>query len=75
MITGINEWIENVNKRYMIKCRWKLDGRNCNSNQKWNNDKCWRECIKHHICEKDYIWNPATCSCENRKYLSSIIDT
>ena len=24
--------------------------------------------------EKDYIWNPATCSCENDKYLASIID-
>ena len=29
---------------------------------------------KHHICEKDYIWNPATCSCKNIKYLASIID-
>ena len=29
---------------------------------------------KHRICEKDYIWNPATCSCEKRKYLPSIID-
>ena len=27
-----------------------------------------------HICEKDYIWNPATCSCKNGKYLASIID-
>ena len=23
---------------------------------------------------KDYIWNPATCSCENGKYLASITD-
>ena len=23
---------------------------------------------------KDYIWNPATCSCENDEYLASIID-
>ena len=23
---------------------------------------------------KYYIWNPATCSCENGKYLASIID-
>ena len=23
--------------------------------------------------KKDYIWNPATCSCENRKYLASTI--
>ena len=27
---------------------------------------------KHNICEKDYIWNPATCSCE--KYLASVMD-
>ena len=26
------------------------------------------------MCEKDCIWNPATCSCENGKYLASIID-
>ena len=26
------------------------------------------------MCEKDYIWNPATCSCKNGKYLASIID-
>ena len=29
---------------------------------------------KKHICEKDYILNPTTCSCENGKYLASIID-
>ena len=23
--------------------------------------------------EKDYIWNPSTCTCENGKYLGSII--
>ena len=22
-------------------------------------------CKKHHICEKDYIWNHATFSCKN----------
>ena len=43
-------------------------------NQKWNNDKCRCQCRKHHICEKDYIWNLATCSCKNRDYLASIID-
>ena len=25
-------------------------------------------------CMWDYYWNPVTCSCENRKYLASIID-
>ena len=24
--------------------------------------------------KKDYVWNPATCSCENGKYLASIRD-
>ena len=24
--------------------------------------------------KKVYIWNPATCSCENGKYVESIID-
>ena len=23
---------------------------------------------------KDYLWNPATCNCENGKYLESIMD-
>ena len=26
------------------------------------------------VCKKYYIWNPPTCSCENGKYLGSIID-
>ena len=26
------------------------------------------------LVEKDFIWNLATCGCENCKYLSSIID-
>ena len=40
----------------------------------WNNGKCWCECKKHHVCEKDYVWNYATCNCENYKYLASIMD-
>ena len=31
------------------------NGKTCNSNQWWNNDKCRCECKKHHICEKDVI--------------------
>ena len=37
----------------------------CNSYQWWNNDKCQCEYKKLHVCEKDYVWNPCTCSCEN----------
>ena len=29
---------------------------------------------RHSACKKDYIWNPCTCSCENGKYLASIIN-
>ena len=29
---------------------------------------------RHHMCEKDYIWNPCACSCKNSKYFASIID-
>ena len=29
---------------------------------------------KRHVCEKDYFRNPATCNCENGKYLASILD-
>ena len=39
-----------------------------------SNDKCQCKFKKHYICEKDYIWNPATCSCKNDKYLVNIID-
>ena len=28
----------------------------------------------HHVCEKDYIWNRATCICQSGKYLANIID-
>ena len=30
--------------------------------------------VKSYVCEKDYVWNPATCSCENVKYFASIMD-
>ena len=36
--------------------------------------KCWHGCKNINICEKDFIWNPATCNCENGKYLASIMD-
>ena len=69
MIIGINE-SKTLTKCISRKC--KFDGRKCDSNQKWNNNKYRSERKNHHICEKDYIWNPATCICENGKYLASI---
>ena len=49
-------------------------GKKCNSHQWWNNVICWCECKNCHICEKDYIWNHTTCSCENGKYLACLMD-
>ena len=60
------KWNKNFSKRYImwmqIQIWWKK------SNQKWYNNKCQCECKKHNICEKDYIGNSATFSCENGKY-------
>ena len=35
------------------KCKCKLDGTKCNSNQWWDIYKCWCECKTHHICENE----------------------
>ena len=73
MITGIIE-SKTLIKHISCKCKCKFNGRNCNSNQWWNSDKCCCECKKRHVCEKDYIWNPTTCNYENGKYLANIMD-
>ena len=39
MITGINK-SKNLTKHISCKCKCKFDGRKCNSDQWWNNDKC-----------------------------------
>ena len=39
MMTGINE-SKTLTKLVSCRCKCKYDGRKCNSNQKWNNDKC-----------------------------------
>ena len=56
------------------ECKYKFDRRNWNSDQWWNNGKCWSESKKSHVCEKDYVWNPATYNCKDGKYLASIMD-
>ena len=73
MITWINE-SKTLTKHISSKCKRKFGGRKWNSNQWCNDDKCRCECKKRHVCEKDYIWNSATFSCENWKYLASIMD-
>ena len=38
MIIEINE-LKISTKHLSCKCKYKFDGRKCNSDQKWNNDK------------------------------------
>ena len=73
MITEINE-LKILTKHILCECKCKFGGRKCDLNQWGNNIKCRRECRKHHLCKQDFIWNPATCSCENGNYLASIMD-
>ena len=73
MITGINE-SKTLTKYISRECKCRFYRKKYNSDQWWNNDKCQCESKKGHVCEKDYVWDPAACNCENRKYLASIMD-
>ena len=75
MITEINE-SKTRTKHISWECKYKFDCRKFNSNQNWNSDKCLCKSKhpKKHVCEKDYILNPATCDSKNGKHLAIIID-
>ena len=73
LIAGKNE-SKILTKDISWEYKYKFNGRKCNSVQKWNNDKCRCECKKHIYVNPDYIWNPATFSYENGKYLASNMD-
>ena len=36
----------------------------------WVQNSVKKSCVQH----KDYIWNSSTCTCENGKYLESVIE-
>ena len=57
MITGINK-LKILKNHISCKCKCKFHGRNCNSNQKLNNNKCQRECKnpKNIVCAKRNIF-------------------
>ena len=71
--TGINE-SKTLTKHISCECKCNFDGRSCNWDQSWNNDKRRCECEKGHVCKKDYVRNPASYNCENRNYLASSMD-
>ena len=72
IITQINEQ-KTLARHISCGCICRFDRRKCNSVHLWNNNKCWCECKKRQIWEKDYVWNPATCNCEYGKRLASIM--
>ena len=72
MITGTN--ISRILTSHVsYKCKCKFNCIKCNSNQNWNNNKCRCECKNpaRLICKKDYIFNPATHTCENDRYVGT----
>ena len=72
MIAGINE-SKTLTRHLSCECKCKFDVNVIQINGVIM-IKCQCECKKIRVCEKDYIWNPATCICENGKYLTSIMD-
>ena len=54
MIAGISI-SRTVMKHMSWKCECNFDRKKCNSNQKWNNNKCWCEWkyLRHCVCEKN----------------------
>ena len=54
------------------KCVCRLTSAICNDRQEWNENKCRCECkedlVSKLACDKRYILNPSTCSCERDRY-------
>ena len=73
MIKRINE-VKTLAKHSSCNCKCKFNGTTCNSNEKWNNNKCKFEYKKYRAFKKDYTWNSSTCVCENNSQLKSIVD-
>ena len=71
MITVINE-SKTLIKHISCKCEHKFDSRKCNSNRRWNNEKC--EYKTYQTYKKDHSQNPSPCICENGTYLKRVAD-
>ena len=45
----------------------KFSANTCNNKQRWNKEKCRRECkelIVKGVWDKGFIWHPSNCECE-----------
>ena len=73
MTAWINE-SKTLTKDTLFDCKSKFDKKKRDSDQCWNNAgmAMW---VKKSSCMRErYVWNPATCRCENGIYLASIVD-
>ena len=54
----------------MFKCVCRLTSAVCNDRQEWNDCRfeCKEDLINKLVCDKGYMWNPSTCSCECDRY-------
>ena len=62
---------------FHVTLKINFDGRKCNSNQNWNNNKCLWGCknpIKHLASKTNYVRNPCGCASQSNWYLKSIVD-
>ena len=65
---------KNIKWHETCKCECRLDAIVCNNKQRWNKNKCRRECkelINKTVCDKNFIWNPSNCECEYNKSCDS----
>ena len=72
IITGINE-LKTLTKHISCECKCKFDGKNVvqiNGGTTINVDMSVKNVV---YVKKYYVWNPATQSCENGKYCTSIM--
>ena len=51
MITKVNQ-PKASRKHISCECQCRFDGRKCNSDEWWENDKCQCEFKKRHVCKK-----------------------
>ena len=63
MITEINE-SKKLTKHISWECKCKFDCRKCNSNQKWNKDKCRFECKNGNCKYLASIINNSVITCD-----------
>ena len=71
MLAKINE-TKKITWHETCKCVCRFTKAVCNDKQEWDENECKRECIEDLIdklkCDKGYMCNPSTCTCECNKY-------